>query len=221
MLAPFLGYDAWFQQMRAEIGFVEIATVAFCLPVIVLSVLIFLRRQELPRGVGWLVLGVGLVALYFAGEECSWGQTYLRYETPESVAAINRQDEFNLHNLEGWQRKVFNTLPRLMMNILMVVGGVILPFIAHRFLHKPGKKENFWYWVIPTYRLVPIAALGMLWRMPHKLKGFIAPDLSERNYWDMALVGATGELKEYCMSLAMLFFVVSIYIRMGPKKASG
>ena len=220
LFSPLLGYDAWYQQMREEIGFIEIATVAFCLPVMVLSVLIFLRRRELPRGIGWLMLGVGLVALYFAGEECSWGQTYLGYETPESVAAANRQDEFNLHNLMGWKRTVFNILPRLLMTIAMIVGGIILPFIAHHFLHKPGLKKNFWYWMIPTYRVVPIAAMGMLSRVPHKLVKYVAPDLPADNYWSMALVGATGELKEYCMALTMLFFVISIYIRMGPKKTA-
>jgi hypothetical protein len=220
MLAPLLGYDAWFQQMRAEIGFIEISTVVFCVPVMVLSVVIFRRRGELPRGMGWIVLGVGLVALYFAGEECSWGQTYLGYETPDAVAAANKQDEFNLHNLLGWQRTVFNILPRFLMTVVMIVGGIILPFIAYPFLHKPGLKKNFWYWMIPTYRVVPIAAMGMLSRVPHKLVKYVAPDLPADNYWSMSLVGATGELKEYCMSLAMLFFVISIYVRMGPKKTA-
>ena len=219
-LAPLLGYDAWFQQMREEIGFIEIATVAFLVPVMVLSVVIFRRRSELPRGMGWLMLAVGLAALYFGGEECSWGQHCFGFKTPEAVAEANRQREFNLHNLSGWLgRGVFNNVPRLMTNIAMVVGGVVLPVIVHGFRHKPGVRKSFWHWAIPTVRLVPIAALTMLSRVPHTLVKYdIVPELPVDSYWTMSLVGATGELKEYCISLAMLFFVISIYLRMGPKK---
>lgn len=218
-LAPLLGYDGWYRQMRDEIGFIEISTVAFLVPVMVLSVVIFRRRSELPRGIGWLMLVVGMVALYFGGEECSWGQHYFGFETPEVVAEANRQKEFNLHNLNGWvARGVFNNLPRLMMTIAMVVGGILLPFIVHGFRHKPGARKSSWYWAIPTVRLVPTVAMGLLLRLPYRLVGYIAPDLPPDNYWHMSLVGATGELKEYFISLAMLFFVISVYIRMGPKK---
>lgn len=43
-----------------------------------------------------------LLALFFFvafGEELSWGQHYLGYTTPESLAGLNQQGEVNLHNL--------------------------------------------------------------------------------------------------------------------------
>lgn len=45
----------------------------------------------------YAVLGVGLFVVGM--EEISWGQTYLRWQTPESWAAINSQQETTVHNL--------------------------------------------------------------------------------------------------------------------------
>ena len=49
------------------------------------------------KNIFFLLLGL----LFFAafGEEISWGQRLLGFATPESVAELNRKDEFNVHNL--------------------------------------------------------------------------------------------------------------------------
>ena len=47
-------------------------------------------------------LAYGLLGLLFVvacGEELSWGQHLLGFETPERLRSINAQEEFNLHNL--------------------------------------------------------------------------------------------------------------------------
>ena len=46
---------------------------------------------------------MALLLFLAAGEEISWGQRILGLETPESVQAINIQDELNIHNLEFFQ----------------------------------------------------------------------------------------------------------------------
>lgn len=49
------------------------------------------------RNVFFLLLAM---AFFFAfGEEISWGQRIFGFETPEFVARINRQGEFNIHNI--------------------------------------------------------------------------------------------------------------------------
>ena len=48
---------------------------------------------------GWL--GVALCAGVLAGEEMSWGQRVLGFETPEALHRINLQHETTLHNIEG------------------------------------------------------------------------------------------------------------------------
>lgn len=45
-------------------------------------------------------VAVGLAFLVVAGEEISWGQRLVGFETPEMIAAQNRQNEINLHNSE-------------------------------------------------------------------------------------------------------------------------
>ena len=45
----------------------------------------------------------GIVLLFIAGEEISWGQRIFGYPTPDWIAERNLQEEFNLHNLSGVQ----------------------------------------------------------------------------------------------------------------------
>ncbi|MCD4699710.1 MAG: hypothetical protein K8R91_03945, partial [Phycisphaerae bacterium] len=93
-----LDVQGWKRLMTEELGLIQNLTVVFLLPAVVVGVLIFLRRRELPRGVGWIMLLAALGALYFAGEEASWGQHWIGYGTPDALKKINTQDEFNVHN---------------------------------------------------------------------------------------------------------------------------
>ena len=43
---------------------------------------------------------LGLLFFVLLGEEISWGQRILGFETPESIEERNIQDEFNFHNLD-------------------------------------------------------------------------------------------------------------------------
>lgn len=47
----------------------------------------------------WLA-GFSLMCFLALGEEASWGQHYLGYETPDALAAVNVQNEMNLHNTD-------------------------------------------------------------------------------------------------------------------------
>ncbi len=98
-LLPLLGPETWEAFWIGELGFVENGTVAFLIPAIVVSVLIFLRRRELPSGIGWVMLLLALASFYFAGEEISWGQHYFGWDTPELFGNLNRQNETNIHNI--------------------------------------------------------------------------------------------------------------------------
>ena len=54
-----------------------------------------------------------VLLLLIGFEEVSWGQWFFHFETPESIARINTQQEFTLHNLKGlggntvWLRLAF------------------------------------------------------------------------------------------------------------------
>ena len=71
------------------------------------GVLLIRRLWRLGDAAAALVLAsLALFALLAAGEELSWGQRLLDFETP-GIGARNRQGELNLHNdvrLEAWTR---------------------------------------------------------------------------------------------------------------------
>ena len=98
------------------------------------------------RGAPWLRrLAFGFLALFFFlafGEELSWGQHFLGYETPESLRGINQQGEFNLHNLSIIDSRTDSgerSLMRLLFNsnrlfdYFMIGLFLILP-VGHRFM---------------------------------------------------------------------------------------
>ena len=57
--------------------------------------------------VGWSAVGLfhaflGLLFFAMCGEEISWGQRFIGFETPESLEGLNVQNEVNLHNMFGY-----------------------------------------------------------------------------------------------------------------------
>jgi hypothetical protein len=88
-----------------------------------------------------LFLLLAAVFLFGAGEEFSWGQRLIDFETPESISKINVQKEFNIHNLEIFnnkdhQGKVKHELKKLLdMNFLfkvfVMMFGIVLPICVY------------------------------------------------------------------------------------------
>lgn len=58
-----------------------------------------LRHRRDVLGLG-LAAGIALVLVVIAMEEISWGQRLLGFATPESLAEVNWQAEFNFHNVQ-------------------------------------------------------------------------------------------------------------------------
>lgn len=44
-------------------------------------------------------VALAIICFAIAGEEISWGQWFLHWETPEQIASVNLQNETNLHNV--------------------------------------------------------------------------------------------------------------------------
>ncbi len=70
----------------------------------------------------WIALAT-LCCFYVSGEEISWGQHILNWQTPEHWAQYNDQNETNLHNTSAW----LDQKPRLLLFLGIVVGGLIVP----------------------------------------------------------------------------------------------
>jgi hypothetical protein len=209
LLSPLGGWDFWWTCISSEQGLFETGTVLFLVPTAILSFRVFLRRRLLPRGFGWYMLVLALAAVYFAGEEASWGQHWLGFRTPQAWAEENRQGEFNLHNLRAL--KLLNEVPRLGAQIAVTVFGVILPLWVRRRRRRPGAERCWWYWAVPTAAIVPTAFLAAFWTVPEKF--FRAADYLP-SYVNMALCRRAGEFKEYCIAMTMMLYAVSIHLRL-------
>ncbi len=72
----------------------------------------------------WLVLGT-LGCLYIGLEEISYGQQILQWQTGDFWAAINDQNETNLHNTSSW----FDQKPRNLLMVGIIVGGILIPLL--------------------------------------------------------------------------------------------
>ena len=86
-----------FAALTQEDSWVEYLTAAlFMLTSVLLFFTAAAERSLWRRGV--YVLG-GIVMVFAAGEEISWGQRILGFATPDLLIGMNRQDEFNVHNI--------------------------------------------------------------------------------------------------------------------------
>lgn len=113
----------------ANTGMIEHLTVAVLIPGIIAAIYTLIRfRRLLPTGWAqlWLLLWT-LACIYFAGEECSWGQWYLEFETPEELTGLNDQGEFNLHNMSSW----LDQKPRMLVEVFVIVAGFLMPLVLH------------------------------------------------------------------------------------------
>jgi len=213
LLTPLLGYPAWLSLMMGEFGFLEQATVVFLVAALVFWVLILRRRRSLPVRVRWVMVLGGLAAIFFLGEEISWGQHYLRFTPPAAVVEINRKDEFNLHNIEGVWGNLFNNFPRQVMLLGCLVVGVVVPLVLRPRVRRIQDPRSFWFWVIPTRRLVPICLLAVFSTVPeHILNQWYR--VADDTYLGMAFVDSAGEFKEYCYAFVILLYFWSLWRRL-------
>ena len=86
-----------------EQGVIEVCTALLYFFSIIIAILGIIRKNKKLNYFfyGWLVLCVA-----FLGEETSWFQHILGFETPKSVAEVNQQEEFNLHNLKWFHQTI-------------------------------------------------------------------------------------------------------------------
>lgn len=129
------GRQAW---LYGEAGAIEWLTVVFLLAAIVYGVRVL--RLAAARGPRWLVVWALLLllgAVYFAGEELSWGQHVFQWATPETWRQLNPQQETNLHNVHA----LFDQLPRALLTLAAFVGGIAVPLYRRRASRRPSVRQ--------------------------------------------------------------------------------
>lgn len=154
-----------------ERGLLELSHALIPLAGVVLSIRILVMPQV--RRFKWLWLWVLLAALgclYIGGEEASWGQHYLQWETPEAWEKINDQEETNLHNTSSW----FDQKPRALLEIGVILGGILIPLIA---LKRPEIRNSRFAIILPPLATLPTAVLAEFSKTSERLLSAIGSDV--------------------------------------------
>lgn len=148
---------------------------------------------------------VTIGCVYFAGEEISWGQHLLGWQTPEELKAINDQRETNLHNISSW----LDQKPRFLLELFVLFGGVILSAwrltAGEVFTADSG---SFWFW--PACVCLPSALLAILVYMPDRLISGI--DYSESGMLRLS------EIQELFYAVSLLIYLASIAARLNRRR---
>ncbi len=189
--------------MYSETGIIENITVLFLLAAIIACVL-FLFAKDRVQITGlktWMVLFL-LGAIYFVGEEISWGQHYFGWGTPELWSEFNDQQETNLHNTHA----IFDQVPRTLLSLAALIGGVLIP-LYRKFKNHVPSKESFFDWLLPTYVCLPAALLSLLVSWHEKVYEVL--DINIPAVLDIK----AGETKECLLALFMMMYALSIWYR--------
>jgi len=175
-------------------GLLELAHVV--IPLIAFVLAIAILRDPLVRRSVFLRLWIGLAALgslYIAGEEASWGQHLIGWDTPEGWQAVNDQNETNLHNISSW----LDQKPRLLMQLGIIVGGIVLPLALP---HLKALRASPLALIVPPKALMPTAVLALGWYLARDLQ----PVMPEARF----MVTRPSEVEETFLVLFVLFYLM-------------
>ncbi len=186
-----------------ELGIIENYTFIVLLLAIILGLLSIMEMKsfEFPFFKFWLTLLV-LGCIYYAGEEVSWGQHWFGWRTPEGWMDVNDQGETNLHNTSA----LLDQVPRMLLTIAAVVGGVIVP-VYFLIRGKVLSADEFFGWLWPSYVNIPtclLAVLVSLHEKVYKLFGTIVPNILDIR---------AGETKECLLAMFLFMYIASFYKR--------
>ncbi len=117
-----------------EDGFAEYGT-AFMLLSIFLLLFSRLFKLWSVKSATWRfgMFIMGLVFLFGAGEEISWGQRIFNIESSEYFIEHNAQKETNLHNMVVDGTKINKLIFSQILTLVLVIYLIILPVIYRRF----------------------------------------------------------------------------------------
>lgn len=160
-----------------------------------------LLRQPANRWLRLWRLGLAIFFLVCAGEEISWGQRILSFDTPEAVALRNEQDEFNLHNLK------FEYLhPLALVSWALKSFGIIGPLVLAARRRGADDPVRLWF---PAPAVVPLFAAAELIT---SVRRWIAPQLEQALGAATALIVKldVAEFKEMLWGVAVLLAALSL-----------
>ena len=187
-----------------EDNLIEYLTALGLLSISILFLILYFRTRH------FLNLLFCLVFFFGFGEEISWGQRILEFQTPDLVEKGNAQDEFTIHNLRIFNALDENGNPTKGLNINMLFAlfclgyGVLLPVLSIIFKNIE-RITNFIGLDIPP------VSLGLLFIVKSMVSTIIFSNFS---YKDLRI----GESSEF-ISVFILFLISLSFLRStNPKK---
>ncbi len=187
-----------YTRLHTENGPVEILQCVVLLPALLaaLRLLLTLRFQPPVWLSVWALVAV-MGCFYVTGEEISWGQHSLNWNTPEYWTGINDQNETNFHNTSSW----LDQKPRLLLELGVIIGGLLMP------LSRRIRKKDFPAWleiIAPSSHLIPVAAIVLFIKIADKVGGAT----------HIVLFGRASEVVEF-----FIYYFVWLYLVFLAQKA--
>jgi hypothetical protein len=144
----------------------------------------------------YLLAASGL--FFVAGEEISWGQRVLGFETPEQLEEINSQGESTVHNV-GRAQEVFKA-----GEFAAALYGAMMPLVMRsRFRPRSGPARHFAALSVPPLALAPLFLVMAGYRMARYT---VMPKT-----WVTVEAAETAEL---CLALGIAAFVLLLASRL-------
>jgi hypothetical protein len=216
--------DINFHKIAKEDGFFENGTAILFLIISVLFFLLFFRKDFFYQGTGQLLYSTyskriffilfALMFFVFFGEEISWGQRILGFETPETIKVRNMQKEFNIHNIDvlhHWgEEKEFKTgITKFITAKRIFIYTFVLYLLIVPFLFK--KSELFRRLAKTFYLPIPKIELGYLF-----VVNLIIYNAFKWHYGYIKTVRVMGEVEEFNFALILLFLPL-IWLKLPTK----
>jgi hypothetical protein len=158
-------------------------------------------RAKMSRFAFLYISGLTFFFFVCAGEEISWAQRIIGFDTPPTLGEINEQNEFNIHNLN------FEHIhPVQIVALFMELFGIILPILFFRNLRRPDGYMHRYIgplWLVPCFLMAEslnkLARLLKPWvaeRFGHELTVIMRSDHRELNemYWGWSVMLASFAL---------------------------
>lgn len=167
--------EAFFTYFGAEDSLIENMTAVLlgvCGLVLILRVLKL--RTTLSHGALALGLVYGLVYIWAGGEEISWGQRIIGFESPEFFQENNDQQEFTFHNLVIGDVKLDELIFGPVLSYIILSYLILLPLLWQRVAWVRTLTDRM---VIPVPRLHH-AAFALIVTL-------IIPFLGESRRWEV------------------------------------
>lgn len=160
--------DRFFSRwIESESGIIENATAILLLPAVYFSLVAGVRffRRHGPVYLLWF-FGFAAMCFGFAGEEISWGQHWIGWQSPEFFVENNRQGETNFHNVNIHFGRVVKSL----LTLAIIIGGLIMPLRRRKRVAQGSQNSSFWDIVTPTMVCVPAAVFVFGVRLVERFK---------------------------------------------------